>query len=751
MFPLIPLVVGGGVIGAGFALFQRRKTENLSLTLSPAKAPSAGELEQVAQPDAQPNALVLATGALTKRLGEVEEKYQQFIQNHIDPLFGKIRHTQLQEILRDTALEVSPEERFANRRIGLGTLALGAALLGQFVYAPLTVVAILLGLSTVWTIYFLAYMEWQRTRRLGALHLTCIYIAFLWLGGYASIGAFGSLLLGIALKIKAITENQSRNNLINVFHLQPSKVWVRSDGVEIEIPFEQLQVGDTLVLQAGQIVPVDGVITVGHATVDQHMLTGEAQPVEKGAGDPVFASTMLIAGKVDILVEKTGAETTAGQIGQIINQTAQSNTTFGLKVIETTDRYAWPTLALSVIGLPLLGPAGAVSLMGATSTFNTYMTGTLAVLNFLNLAAQQGILVKDGSALEQLNTVNTIVFDKTGTLTIEQPAVAQIHVLGDLPAAEVLRFAAAAEARQSHPIARAILAAAAAQQVPIPAIDQAHYEAGLGLKVRLAPTGNVMAAEGEPVTAAENQTPLVRVGSGRFMVMEGIVLPPAVETLTVACQAQGHSLVMVAVDETLVGCIELQPTMRPEAVAVIDALRARGLALYIISGDQDAPTRKLAQTLGMTGYFAEVLPEGKADLVEQLQQEGRHVCFIGDGINDAIAMRKARISISLRGATTVATDTAHIILMEGNLERLPALFTLAEEFERNLNRNLRFTAGVSIAAAAGILLAGFTFAATEVLYAVSLLGGLGIAMKPLFDQQQQQTAAGGQIEETSKQ
>ncbi|MBL8481071.1 MAG: HAD-IC family P-type ATPase, partial [Rhodocyclaceae bacterium] len=205
------------------------------------------------------------------------------------------------------------------------------------------------------------------------------------------------------------------------------------------------------------------------------------------------------------------------------------------------------------------------------------------------------------------------------------------------------------------------------------------------------------------------------------------------QALSAVCQVSGHSVVMVAVDRELIGCVELQPSLRPEAQTVIDSLRERGLALYICSGDQDVPTQRLAEQLGMTGYFANVLPEGKATLVERLQAEGQRVCFIGDGINDAIAMRQADVSISLRGATTVATDTAEIILMDGALDQLLQLFALASEFERNLALNIRYTTGISVVAVTGILFGGFSFFATEVLYSVALFGGLGIALKPLLD------------------
>jgi len=731
MFSLLSMAGAGGILGAGVAFGKKRKPTTLIDTLVDKQLAYDNNQKQSRSQDIKQEIIT--------QLGVVDEHYQRFVQVYIDPLLGKTRHTQLQDMLREESFALTRDERAANRRFGTGLLALGLALMGQWVFAPLMPLAIAVGILASSAKYPYAYCQWKETKRLGAIHLLCVYSLYLWLGGYAAAGAVGSVLFGLMLKVKAISENQSRNNLVNLFQLQPAKVWVRSNGNEIEIPFEQLQIGDTLVLHAGQIVPVDGTIITGVATVDQHMLTGEAQPVEKKARDGVLASTLVISGQVDVAVEKTSAETTAGQIVAILNRTAQDSKPTAAKGVATADHLVMPTLALSLMSLPFIGPAGAISVIGANSMYTSYLSGSLAMLNFLNLAASSGILVKDASALEQLSNVDTIVFDKTGTLTLERPTIAQIHTLNGMSAEQVLFFAAAAEARQTHPIARAILDAAAELDMQLPAIDQAHYEVGYGLKVRLVSNGLESSPDEEPTGHNPLSChPLIRVGSGRFMTMEGIPLPAQIHTLTEACQAQGHSLVMVAVDDELVGCIELQPTVRPEAQQIIQGLRARGLDLYIISGDQEAPTRKLAQDLGMTGYFANTLPEAKADLVAQLQAEARQVCFIGDGINDAIAMRQAQTSISLRGATTVATDTAQIILMEGNLNQLLQIFQLAEEFKRNSKHNIRFTTGVSLVAVTGILFAGFTFAATEIFYSLSLFGGLGIAMKPLLDHRKQE-------------
>jgi len=735
MFSLFPVVVAGGILGTGFVFRKKRKPMGLAALFADKPLPYDNHPIQSGPQQLKQE--------ITTLLEEADERYQRFVQVYIDPLLGQTRHAQLQDMLREESFALHRDERMANRRFGMGLLALSLALLGQWVFAPLMPLAIAVGILASSAKYPYAYRQWQETKRLGAIHLLCVYSLYLWLGGYASAGAVGSVLFGLMLKVKAVSENQSRNNLVSMFQLQPAKVWVRSKGSEIEIPFDQLQIGDTLVLHAGQIVPVDGTIIAGVATVDQHMLTGEAQPVDKSAGDSVLASTLVISGQVDVAVEKTSTETTAGQIAAILNRTAQDSKPTAAKGVATADHLVMPTLALSVISLPFIGPAGAISVIGANSMYTSYLSGSLAMLNFLNLAARSGVLIKDASGLEHLNRVDTIVFDKTGTLTMEMPHIAQIHTLNDMPAEQVLFFAAAAEARQTHPIAHAILDAAADLKLPLPAIDQAHYEVGYGLKVRLIEDDTVTGWRGDKRQDASDDTtllpyqPLIRVGSGRFMTMEGIALPAQVQPLIEACQAQGHSLVMVAVDDELVGCIELRPTVRPEAQQIIQGLRARGLALYIISGDQEAPTRKLAQDLGMTGYFANTLPEAKADLVAQLQAEDRQVCFIGDGINDAIAMRQAQASISLRGATTVATDTAQIILMEGNLNQLLHLFQLAGEYERNLKQNIRFTTGVSLVAVTSILFAGFTFAATEIFYSVSLFGGLAIAMKPLLDRRRQ--------------
>ena len=311
---------------------------------------------------------------------------------------------------------------------------------------------------------------------------------------------------------------------------------------------------------------------------------------------------------------------------------------------------------------------------------------------------------------------------KTGTLTVEQPTVSQIFSCSDNSASQLLTYAAAAEYRQTHPIAKAILQEAESRQLDVPHIDHTHYEVGYGINVNLTFDDDVNAR-------------MIRVGSERFIQMCGITIPPEIKKEQARCQQYGHSLVYVAIDEQLGGAIELVPTVRPEVKEVIRALRESGKTLYIVSGDHEAPTRRLAQELGIDHYFAKTLPENKAELVKQLQEEGRSVCFIGDGINDAMALKQANVSISRRGATTIATDTAGIVLMDGSLSQLVDLFELAQEFNHSLDRTFMLSVVPELMGIGWVFLFHWG-PVTVVLYRVALwLPILGNVMLPLYKRQ----------------
>jgi len=348
------------------------------------------------------------------------------------------------------------------------------------------------------------------------------------------------------------------------------------------------------------------------------------------------------------------------------------------------------------------------------------------MLTYLNLASQQRILVKDGRSLQLLTKIDTIVFDKTGTLTLEVPHVALIHTCPSICEEQLLTYAAAAEYKQTHPIAKAILQAADERGLTLSAISDTKYEIGYGLKVSI-PTQKALLTNG---TAHGADTKVVRVGSARFMTMEGIIIPSDIKGLHEESQKSGHSFVYVAINDELAGAIELHATIRPEAKQVVSELRKRKMDIVIISGDHEQPTKKLAQELGIDNYFAETLPENKAELISKLQEEGKSVCFVGDGINDSIALKKANVSISLRGASSAATDSAQIILMNQNLKQLICAFDVAQNFETNMKLNLTATIIPGVITVFGAFFLGFGIAHSVILNDIGVIIGASNAIWP---------------------
>jgi len=589
---------------------------------------------------------------------------------------------------------ISGAEKKIDRYLTYSMISLALSAAGSLLYAPL-------GLLSVPILGCLAYINTRTAFQTGfkSKRIGVGLIDFMGTVGplvtghfFASSLVFSLYFLSRKLLIK--TEDHSRNSLVNVFENKPSFVWIEANGIEVEVPFERIQMGDVVLVSAGQTVPVDGKIVQGHGRIDQRILTGESQPVDKGIGESVLASTIVLEGKVGIKVEK--AIQSRGET--IIN------------------RGAIPTLAFSVLALPFLGIQGALAVLYASFGYQMRISAPLSVLNYLQIASEKGILIKDGRSLELLSKVDTFVFDKTGTLTEEVPTVDAIYLCHGYDENEILALAAAAEEKQNHPIALAICQEAQTRKLMIPTISDARYDVGYGLKVRL-------------------EEAFIRVGSRRFMEMESIAIPAEIQYLEEMADAQGHSLVYVAIDNQLGGIVELCATIRPEVRNLSHELRKRKMSLIIISGDSEGPTQKLASELGIERYFFQVLPQDKASLVEQLQAEGKSVCFVGDGINDSIALKKANISISLQGASTAATDSASIVLMDESLNQLIPLLDIAQDLDTNLKQSTAMTVIPGLICVAGVFFLNFGIVTSILLYNIALISSALNAMLPLFKHQ----------------
>ena len=622
---------------------------------------------------------------------------------------------QIVEILDGALIHAEHPDRLDPLDLDLAicTASLPLAAIAQFAFPPLLPISAALFAYTSIPSFRGAYNVLFKERRLGVDLLDSVVI----MGCLATLHVFPGAILAWCLSLGRYlvrrTEDNSKKLLLGAFGKQPRYVWLVKDGIEIEMPLDRLDKGDVVAVHTGEMVPVDGIIVEGLAMIDQHALTGESTPAEKGVGDRVFASTVMVAGKMHVVVEKSGSETATAKIAQILNDSAGYKLASQHRGEQIADKVVIPTLGLGGLAFATLGPTGAVAVVNSDLGTGIRMAAPLAMLSTLALCAQKGVLVKDGRALDLLCEVDTVLFDKTGTLTRERPEVGRMIAANGLDALQILRFAAAAERRFLHPIALAILQKAEEEGLRLPLTDATQYKVGYGITVGI---------DGHRV----------RVGSRRFMELEGVPLTREVEKTLDEVHREGHTMVMVAVDDELGGALELRASIRPEVRGIVQGLRERGIDhIAIISGDHEAPTRRLAEELGMDRYFAQVLPADKADYVEKLQREGRKVCFVGDGINDAIALKKANVSISLRGATSIATDTAHVVFMEQSLGKLCELRDIARDLERNVRNSWLMILGPNLACIGGVFTLGFGIGASVITNNVAALAALANGLLPM--------------------
>ena len=511
---------------------------------------------------------------------------------------------------------------------------------------------------------------WQKNGRpdihsLGVTRFTMLLLSQSYVSvffGMAMRWGYGTLYLA--------TKDRSRRMISDLFGKQADTGWLVTEAGETSVPIADLKVGDVVAVQAGDLIPVDGVVTAGAARVDQQMLTGEERPVELFPGERAFAGTQLISGRVLIRAERTGAETTAGRIVSILNQTTEYRLTSEIQAKKIADRSSPYHLAIGALVLPFIGLYRTAGLLLAMPTAEVLLfTGPIGMLGTLARAGEHGIAIMDGRTLEMLPEVDTVVFDKTGTLTEAVPTVDDIVCEPGIDEDSLLTWAAAAEHRQVHPLAIAIRDEAARRSLPLIEPEEADYSPSNGIQARIG-------------------AGLILVGSARYMDMMGVTLTEAAREAEAGARATGRPSLFVARDGQIAGTIVLRTNLRQEARGVIKALQARGLHVRILSGDGYAQTQAAALELGADGFDAEVLPNEKADVIHKLRAECRFVCFVGDGINDLVAMRAAQISIAVAGATTAANAVAGIVIYDGNLGHVVDSLKIGDLFRERMSESI---------------------------------------------------------------
>jgi Cu2+-exporting ATPase len=526
-------------------------------------------------------------------------------------------------------------------------------------------------------------------------------------------GSLMTWLIGLGDFIRAKTMRSSRRAIGELMSPAGQRAW-KQCGAEIRaVPVESLVEGDTVLVYPGDTVPVDGVVLLGNALVDQKILTGESVPVSKEIGDAVYALTTVADGQVAIRVEHIGAETRAGQVARMIEDAPLSDTRVQNYASLLGDRLVIPIFLLAgavyAITADPLRLAGVLILDFATGI---RVSAPTTILSAMIGASRSGLFIKGGRAMERLATVDAIVFDKTGTLTMGTPSVADVHATSDYSEDDVLRLAACAEANLSHPAAKAIVEAAAAKGLAIDPPESMEYVMGLGV---------------DTLVAGER----IRAGSRKYMIQCGIDLA-ACEPLTAEFASMGRSIVCVARGDELIGVITYTDQPRSESADVVQALLDRGVKrIVMLTGDTASSARVVAGNLKITDVIADAFPEQKADVVQKLREEGYTVAVIGDGVNDSPAFTRADVGISLAHGADVAKETADVILLDSNLWGLPRAIDLSRFAMGILKQNINIVvAPTAVGMVGSVLGVSSPIISTVINNGVTVLAGLN-ALRPI--------------------
>jgi Cu2+-exporting ATPase len=491
-----------------------------------------------------------------------------------------------------------------------------------------------------------------------------------------------SLMLGLIEIGENIRERTARSSQLQTLDLlEPlgQFVWVERDGQKQQIPINEVQPGDTVIVYPGEQIPVDGSILRGKALIDEQKLTGESMPVLRKKGQAVYASTLVREGQIYILAEWVGNDTRAGQSIQLMQEAPVHDTRMENYAAKIAEKAVVPTLLLGgAVFAATRNPSRAASVLTLDFATGIRVSVPTTVLAALTYAARRGILIRSGRALEQLAQVDTIVFDKTGTLTQGEVSVFGVESVNPLtPPLRVLELAAAAEQRLTHPVAEAVMRYAQAQQVQVMPRGKWDYQIGLGVQAEI-----------------DGQT--VLVGSDRFLRSSGIDL----EQLD-ADQKHKASAIYVASNGEFQGIIKYTDLLRAESREVITVLRTvEGVEIHMLTGDNWRTASAVAAELGIppTHTHAEAFPEQKAAVVRQLHEQGKTVAFIGDGLNDSPALAYADVSISFANGSHIARETADVVLMQNDLYGLLEAIAIARKAKELIQQNTAIVAVPNLAA-----------------------------------------------------
>lgn len=545
-----------------------------------------------------------------------------------------------------------------------------------------TLVAVGTGTAYLYSLV-ISIMIWMGDQTYGTHDLyyevAALLIAFILLGKY----------------LEAIAKGKTSEAIRKLMGLQAKTATVKREGKEIEIPIEEVQVGDLVIVKPGQKIPVDGMVVQGHSSVDESMITGESIPVEKQKGDTVIGATINKQGSFTFKATKVGSETALAQIIKLVEEAQGSKAPIQQLADKVSSYFVPAVIIIAIISFVVWSLLGmgfffaltifvAVLIIACPCALG--LATPTAIMVGTGKGAEHGILIKSAEALQKAQDITTIVFDKTGTLTKGKPEVTDIVTARGFTETDILEYAAIAEKRSEHPLGEAIVKKAVEK------------------KIKLRDPTTFAAISGKGLEATIDRKKIL-LGNRALMKERGIAIASLEDTLQ-RLENEGKTAMILGVDKKVAGIIAVADTVKDHAKDAIDELHRLGKEVVMLTGDNTRTAQAIAKTVGIDRVLAEVLPEQKVEEIKRLQSEGKRVAMVGDGINDAPALAQAQIGIAIGSGTDIAIESGDIVLIKEDLRDVAKAMALSKYTMRKIRQNLFwafFYNVLGIPIAAGIL------------------------------------------------
>ncbi len=530
---------------------------------------------------------------------------------------------------------------------------------------------------------------------------------------YEAVGVILTLIL-LGRLLEAIAKGGTSEAIRKLLGLQAKTARIIQDGREVDVPVEDVQMGDIVLVRPGEKIPVDGTITEGRSTIDESMVTGESLPVSKGPGDTVIGATINQTGAFRFQATKVGRDTMLAQIVKLVEQ-AQGSKAPIQRLADQVSSYFVPGVMFIAIATFVVwfnfGPQPALTfaLVNAVAVLIIACPCALGLATPLSImvatgkGAENGILIRSAEALETAHKLNTVILDKTGTITKGKPALTDVRTVEGIEEDFLLRLVASAERSSEHPLAQAIVEGATSRNLTLSDTDQFESVTGKGIQVTV---------EGHQLL----------VGNARLLSDAGIGAE-ALDPVAVELSSAGKTPMFVAIDGKAAGVVAVADTLKEDSPAAVASLQKMGIEVVMITGDNRRTAEAIARQVGITRVLAEVLPQDKALEVRRLQDEGKVVGMVGDGINDAPALAQADVGLAIGTGTDVAIESSDITLISGELRGLVTAITLSRSTMRNIRQNLVFAFGynaIGIPVATGLLYPFFGLLLSPIIAAAAM-------------------------------